>query len=194
NVRYDPRALVCARALVQLEGGPATEHMTYDLSAGGVRLCGLPKAKPGDRLSLLLHLPTLSVQAVGRLLRVTGGEYRPEFALQFEDMNADGEDAIQDAVLDALVNAGRRSLLVLRGKHDLQWQNWEWLKPLSPISSVVATPLEALQHLEKNDISVAIVGRPQGGPRLPDWGQAIPTLAWRAIDRAGRLWSTDLGS
>lgn len=187
ETRRSPRALVCARALLKAEGGAATEHLTYDLSAGGARLCGIPRAKVGDRVGLLLHLPGAWVPAVARLLRVSKDE-SPEFALQFIDMDAASEDTIQDAVVEALADPDRRSVLLLQSEKDREWQGWSWLAPVSPICAAATTPLEAVLCLERYEISVALVGE-ESASRLAEWKGALPGLTWRALDRAGRLWS-----
>lgn len=189
DARRDPRALVCARAIVKAEDTSATEHLTYDLSVGGLRLCGVPRAEVGDPMRLLLHLPTTSVAARGRLVRVSRSETHPEFALQFEDMEANAEDAIQDAVLEALAQQRRHSLMLLRSFRDPHWRGWNWLAPLSSICVDAGTPLEVLRRIEEDDISVAVAGEATSRSQLSHWQAAVPQLAWRTMDREGRLWS-----
>ena len=53
NLRRSPRVLISATAMISPDGRATTEHMTYDLSTGGVRLCGLPSAQEGDRVVCL---------------------------------------------------------------------------------------------------------------------------------------------
>lgn len=187
NLRRDPRALVCARALLTTESGAATEHLTYDLSAGGARLCGVPRAEVGERVGLLLDLPGACVSAVARLLRVATGA-APEFALRFEEMDANDEDAIQDAVVEALARPVQRSVLLVQGGTDRCWQGWDWLAPLSSICTAAATPLEAVRCLEQHDFCVALLGM-ESASHIAEWRGAAPELTWRSIDQDGRLWA-----
>jgi hypothetical protein len=186
---YDaPRAQVCARALVISEGKPATEHMTYDLSTGGTRLCGQPLATVGDELQVLLQLPEGEVRASGQLLRVGSVAGAPDFAIQFAQLEPRDEDAIQDAVLDALTHPDRRSVLLLQNGPDLRWPGWGWLRPVSPICAAAVTPLDAVRCLQEHAIAMAILGRHPGhGPRACQWSEALPELPWRTIDPVGRL-------
>ncbi len=120
NRHRDPRALVCATALV-LANGQASEHMTYDLSAGGVRLCGVPHAQVGDEVWVQLELARGRVRARGRLLRLGSADAQPDFAIEFVDLAARDEDAIQDAVLEALSDSDRRSILLAQREEEPGW-------------------------------------------------------------------------
>ncbi len=94
-----PGALVSAKALVKVEK-KATEQVTYDLSAGRVRRCGLPLARVGDEVRVLLQLPRGRglVRASGRLLRPGETDGGPDFAIQFVHLAPRDEDAIHNAV------------------------------------------------------------------------------------------------
>ncbi len=184
---HAPRAQVCARALVMSEGRPATEHMTHDLSTGGIRLCGQPLVTVGDELSVLLQLPEAEVHASGRLLRIGSSAGRPDFAVEFAQLEPQDEDAIQDAVVDALAHPDRRSVLLFQSEADPRWPGWGWLQPVSPICAAAMTPLGALRCLQEHAITMAILGHPGHGPRSCHWSQTLPELPWRVIDPADRL-------
>jgi hypothetical protein len=169
------------------EGKPTTEHMAFDLSTGGIRLCGQPLATVGDELSVLLQLPEAEVRASGRLLRVGSAPGRPDFAIQFAPLEPRDEDAIQDAVVDALAHPDRRSVLLFQNGPDLLWPGWGWLRPLSPICAAAMTPLAAVLCLQEHAIAMVVLGRPGPGPRPSQWSEALPELAWRIIDPVGRL-------
>jgi hypothetical protein len=161
--------------------------MTCDLSAGGVRLCGRPLAQIGDEVGVLLRLPERSIRAVGRVLRMGRTRGRPDFAIEFADLEPHDEDAIHDAVVEALAAPEYRSVLIFQGEHDSRWPGWEWLRPLFPICALATTPLEAMQCLQEYAIEIAIVDTSGPAPRAADWNEAIPGLPWRTIDGAGRL-------
>ena len=192
DCRRAPRALVCASAVVTTEDKPATEHMVYDLSTGGVRLCGLPRAQIGDEVTVRLRLPRGSAPARGHLLRVASMSGRPDFAIEFFDVSADTEDAIHDAVVEALSHPERRSVLLLqdaqqewwRGRH---WPGWGWLDPMLPICATAITLLEAVQCLEEHRLDVGIVDSVDHGTRDSELIGLYPEVSWRTIDDGGRL-------
>ena len=184
--RRTPRALVCASALVMTEGKPATEQMVYDLSTGGVRLCGLPHARIGDEVRVRLQLPREWVGARGHLLRVGSAE-KPDFAIEFADLSAGAEDAIHDAVVEALAHPNRRSLLLVQGERNPYWIGWNWLDPVSPICATATTPLEAVERLEEHRCDVGIVGSGDRRTQDLEWIEMYPEVYWRALDNAGCL-------
>ena len=185
--RREPRALVCARVFV-MANGEATEHMTYDLSVGGVRLCGLPRAQVGDEVSVLLQLPWARVRAQGRLLRRGSIDGRPDFAIQFVDLEANDEDAIQDAMVDALSHPERRSLLLLQREEGFNSPAcFAWLNPVSAISATAATSLEGVRCLEKHPIDMGILSSAGYAVQDSEWSEEHPEVSWRSIDYAGRL-------
>ena len=185
--RSVPRALVCASAVVVIEGKPATEHMVYDLSTGGVRLCGLPGAQVGAEVSVWLQLPREGVCARGYLLRVGSSAERHDFAIEFFELSARVEDAIHDAVVEALSPPDRRSLLLVQSERNPDWPGWKWLDPVSPLCAAATTPLEAVQCLEGNHFDFGIVGSGDHGTWDSEWIEMYPEVSWRSIDYAGRL-------
>lgn len=191
DLRRAPRALVCASAVVTTEGKAPTEHMVYDLSTTGVRLCGLPRAWLGDEVTLRLQLPRARVFARGHFVRVGLVEGRPDFAIEFIELSADAEDAIHDAVVEALSHPQRRSVLLLRnGAEEFRpgrlWTGWSWLEPISSICDSAATSLEALQYLAEQVVQMGILSD-AAQAEAPDWAEAYPEVSWRTLERRGRL-------
>ncbi len=147
----------------------ATEQVTYDLSAGGVRLCGLPLARVGDEVRVLLQLPRGRglVRASGRLLRLGETDGQPDFAIQFVHLAPRDEDAIHSAVAKALSEPDRRSILLLEERRS----GCDWLRPVTPIRTAVTTSLEAVEYLRKKaprsgSWALGILGRgPPSGTR-----------------------------
>ena len=184
--RRPPRALVCASALLMTEGNTATEHMVYDLSAGGVRLCGLPRAQVGDEVRVRFQFPRAQACAWGRLLRRGWANGSPDFAIEFFNVSADAEDAIHDAVVDALSQLNCRSLLLVQREGG--WPAcFDWLEAVSPICATAITSLGAVQCLEEHPIEMGILSTAGRGVRDFEWSEAHPEISWRTIDDAGRL-------
>ena len=185
--RRDPRALVSASVLVRANE-KVSEHITYDLSVGGIRLCGLPCAQVGDKVKVRLQLPRTLVRARGRLMRCGSTDGRPDFAIQFVDLEASDEDAIHEAVVEVLSQPERRSLLLMQSEQNpYWWSGWEWLDPVAPICANAMTPLAAVEYLEEHRFDVGIVG--SGGRGTPDWEwfEMYPEVCWRSINHVGRL-------
>ena len=185
--RSAPRGLVWASALVMTEENTATEQMVYDLSTGGVRLCGLPRAQVGDAVRVRLQLPRARVSAWGRVLRRGWTNGSPDFAIEFFNVSADAEDAIHDAVVDALSQPNCRSLLLVQ--REREWPAcFDWLEAVSPICATTITSLGVVQCLEEHPIEMGILS-PAGGRGVRDfwWSEAHPEVSWRTIDDAGRL-------
>jgi hypothetical protein len=187
DYRNVPRALICARTVVIAEGKPATEHMVYDLSTGGARLCGLPHAQVGDEVTVGLQLPQDLVCARGQLLRVGSSGERPDFAVEFFQLSESAEDAIHDAVVEALSRPGRRSLLLVQSERNPYWSGREWLDPVSPICATATTTLEAVQCLEEHHCDVGIIGSGDHEARGSEWIEIFPEVSWRTLDDHGRL-------
>jgi hypothetical protein len=187
--RVSPRAPLCTRALVVAEDGvSATEHITYDLSASGVRLCGLPRAHVGGQVGLLLCLAEEWVRATGELVRLDAHEENPQFAVRFTDMAAQAEDAIQDAVLRALATPQRHSVLLVRPRHSEGWPGWRWLEPVASACAVALTPLDAVVKMNVERIALGIVDPLRCCAIRPSaWRTSFPMVLWRTLDRAGRL-------
>ena len=193
NIRRSPRVLISATAMVSPDGRATTEHMTYDFSTGGVRLCGLPSAQEGDRLNVLLQLPRGRVHVLGRLLRLEWTAERPDFAVEFLNLSSRAEDAIQDAMVEALFSPGLRSVLLVETDEERPVSGDGWLAPISPICAVANTYLEAAQSLTDHSIRVGILGRATNESSAPAWSDEDSNILWRTIDEEGclyRIWGS----
>jgi len=184
--RRAPRAPFCAPALVIAEAGVA-EHLTYDLSTGGIRLCGLPRAAVGDPVELLLPLrPAERLHVAGRLVRVDAGP-RAQFAVAFDPLEARAEDAIQETVLQTLEGGPGRRVLLYREPDARAETGMGWLAPVLSQCSIATSPLEAIGYLEMEPIRVAIFDWFDHAFRSRRMADTFPEIAWRAIDEMGRL-------
>ncbi len=209
DTRRDVRALVCASALVKSAEQPLSHHLSYDLSAGGVRLCGLPNAQIGEPVEVLLHLREGRLRVSGCLQRMDSGAERPHFTIQFREPSARAEAVIAQAVSAATLFAppslsglpaqkGRtpEGVLLFDDEADPRWPGWSWLTPLRSICAEARSPLEAVEHLEARSFRMGLLRRSDVDRPLPDWAEAYPELSWLTIDAAGRLHSisTSFGS
>ncbi len=183
--RHSPRVVVCASAQVCVKG-ETSEHMTFDLSTGGVRLCGIPTGQAGDSARLCLRLPRSVVTTLGRIVRVGERGAQPSFALQFVQLSADAEEAIEVAVEDALRAPGKRSILLLKSKSPRACGP-AWLAPVSPICASAHTALDAVQHLADHRIRYGVIGKSTWGTSNAAWAEVFPSIEWRTIDAWGRL-------
>jgi len=184
--RRSPRAPFCVPALVIGEAGVA-EHLTYDLSVGGVRLCGLPRAAVGEGVELLLPLgPRERLHATGRLVRVDAGS-RLQFAVAFDPLERRAADAIQAAVLRHLEAGPGRRVLLYREADARTETGMGWLAPVLSQCSIATSPLEAIGYLELEPIELAIFDWFDHAFRARRMPEAFPEIAWRAIDEVGRL-------
>lgn len=187
NRRRAPRALLCASALVAAAGRPPTEHMTYDVSAGGMRLCGLPDAEVGSEVTVRLQLGRSWIRASGLLLRLGSTEGSSDFAVEFQGLSAGAEDAIHDAVVEALAHPERRSVLLLASAGDPHPPGGEWLAPIWSICATASTPLAALSCLERHAIEVGIVSLTDRDAPTWAWAEVDPKISWRAVGPLGCL-------
>ncbi len=184
----DPRGLVRASALVVADGRTATQHLVYDLSVTGVRLCGLPGAEIGDAVEISLSLPQLRVHVFGRLRRVGTTAGRPDFAIEFDRLPASSEDIIHDAVLHALLHEEQRpSVLLFREESDEHLAGWGWLGPIFPICALATQPSLAVECLESHPIELGILSAGERRTCLPDWAAAYPEIRWQSLDESGCL-------
>ena len=112
---------------------------------------------------------------------------QPDFAIEFFDLSARVEDAIHDAVLEALSHPDRRSLLLVQSERNPDWTGLEWLDPVLPICATATTALEAVACQEEHRCDVGIVGSRYLGTQDLQFMAMYPEVYWRSIDHAGRL-------
>lgn len=185
--RRAQRALVCASAVVTSEGRPATEHMVHDLSTRGARLCGLPHARIGDEVKVRFQLPRNSVCARGYILRIGSTAGSPDFAIELLDVSANAEDAIHDAVVEALSDPDRRSVLVFDAQQERYALSRGRFNPILPICATATTVLSAVQCLGDHPIKMGLMSATLEGLSVDHWASAFREIWWRTVDEAGRL-------
>lgn len=106
------------RALLFQRGDRIGQYAVENLSAGGVLVSGEGDLRPGHLVHVLIDLATgeQTMSLTGSVRRVRDGDGALGIAIAFPSLSADQEDAIQDAVLRALLrrnpHAQRPPLLV----------------------------------------------------------------------------------
>jgi hypothetical protein len=169
-----------------MPAGPSSEHVTYDLSIDGVRLCGLPCAEVGDDVAVMMQLGRERVWVAGRLVRTGETNGSPDFAIRFQEVAPKTEDAIQDALVEALTEPRKHPSVVLLGRpEDPPQSAWNWLQPVLPMCTNALAPFDALSRLAEG-VHTGILSSSLA-PQLAQWQKALPKVAWRRIDPAGRL-------
>jgi hypothetical protein len=119
---------------------------------------------------------------------VGSSQEQPDYAIEFLDLSARAEDAIHDAVVEALSDPERRSLLLVQSEHDPDPAGLDWLDPVLPMCATASTPVEAVECLEQHRCDVGIIGSRVRGTQHLEWMEMYPEVCWRIIDRTGRLY------
>ena len=121
-------------------------------------------------------------------MRVGETAGRPDFAIRFVGLSADAEDAIHDAVVEALSHPDRRSVLLLQSEQDpIRPGGGHWLEPVLDICATATAPIVAAQCIEEHAIEMGILDASRWPPQAPEWINFYPEIFWRAIDGVGRL-------
>jgi hypothetical protein len=185
ELRRHARGIVCAHAHVVIKG-ETSEHVTHDISLGGVRLCGMPHGEVGDEARLAVHLPAGTVRGAGRLVRVGAAGLRGEFAVRFTALDDCAEGLIHAAVLDALSQPDPRTILSVQRPINV-FTGWDWLAPVGAVCVIATTTLQAVAHMRAYPIRLGIVA--PGAVETPEWAWSAiyPQTTWRCIDGYGRL-------
>jgi CheY-like chemotaxis protein len=157
--RRHPRAPIAASAVLLKGEQRLGSYRVINLSAGGLLLAGEAPPEGPETLRVSLRVggdATLKAQVA--LLRQAHAHRAPSFALSFVDLDADAEDMIQNAVLEALEQATTASVLVVDDSPEICHALRLQLSRLGHRSYTVGTPLEAVDYLEQpNQVSVALV-------------------------------------
>ena len=104
ELRAIQRAPICVRALVAPRQNEATEHLTFDLSVAGIRLCGHPQVDVGDVAQVWLYFSqNMIARASGQILRLSETDGRPECAIRFDSVPDDSRQFIQKRADAALL-------------------------------------------------------------------------------------------
>jgi hypothetical protein len=98
------------RAVLFQRGDPVGQYALENLSAGGVMVSGDGELRPGHLVHVLIDLTTgeQTISLTGSIRRVRDGANGSGVAIAFPSLSADQEDAIQDAVLRALLRRDSR--------------------------------------------------------------------------------------
>jgi hypothetical protein len=101
--RQHPRVDVVVTGVVEQRDG-AAEYAVEDLSVGGALLRGGTPFAVGRTICLILRLGEGGPLVIEALVvrQVSEKEFGPALAVAFRNLTADQEDAIQDAMLNAL--------------------------------------------------------------------------------------------
>lgn len=113
--RQHPRARVAATASVMREREKLGDYLVENVSAGGALITLGPVLPEGTRIRMSLKLrgrrPIGAEAAVVRHAALPGG--RPGFGVEFRNLPADLQDALQRAVLRELEAAAEPTVLVV---------------------------------------------------------------------------------
>ncbi len=186
ELRAVQRAPICVRALAAPRQREPTEHLTFDLSVAGVRLCGHPQAEIGDEVQVWLYFSqNMIARATGQVLRLCETDARPECAIQFDSVPDDSLQFIQKRADAALLGNASRSVLLFEAAHDTG-EGRRWLNSLRSRCHVVQQIGKLAESLAKYRIETAVVGGDYH-EILTEWAAAYPHVSWRSIDAKGQL-------
>jgi len=183
--RLHPRFSLCARAELLLNRH-MSEHVVYDLSLGGMRLCGLPAGLLGDRVCALLYLPEETIVLAGQLVRVSRGSGVPSFAVRFGEVSSEAEAAIGAASLEATRRPDEPSILSIESPAHFT-HTPDWLAPVDSVCVRVQSELEVTECIVRHQIQLSLLRGPSTD--IPDWAwhTIYPEQLWRMMDPQGQL-------
>jgi len=162
ELRRHTRTEVVATAVVFSSGQMHGNFLVQDLSVGGACLMGHFSTPPGRRLTVMLQFPGkpgFSVAAVV-VRHDTLGPTSQRTAVRFVELDAEQEDAIQEALVATLERERDRLLatvLVISADDDSRDALEHDLRDLGVQAVTVATPLEALAWLERPNARITTV-------------------------------------
>lgn len=187
DLRTETRAPICAFAWLKSPGRAPSQHLSFDLSPGGIRLCGLPNASLGEEVEILLQLHRQRLRLPGCLQRIGSHDGKPDFALRFVEPTARARSVIEEVVRDVASPKAGPSLLLFDDTGPARWAGWDWLDHLRDRCARAESGLEAVELLESQPFEMGLVRRTRADCALPAWAEAYPELTWATIDAAGRL-------
>jgi CheY-like chemotaxis protein len=162
ELRRHTRSEVVATAVVFSSGQLHGNFLVQDLSVGGACLMGHFTTPPGRHLTLMLQFPgkpAFSVSAA--VVRHDNlGPTRQRTAVRFVQLDAEQEDAIQEALVATLERERARLLatvLVISSDDESRDALEHDLLDLGVQAVTVATPLEALAWLERPNTRITTV-------------------------------------
>lgn len=179
----------CARCST---GEQVGHYWVKDVSTGGALLQGRPLPPIGTELEVLLLLPGQRPCVTdARVLRQVRPDDSPAcVAVEFDDVNADVEDAIEDFIMAEFLRERRPSALIAASIDPQSEALARSLRLVGCPAASVKTPLEAIARLEQphQEIATVFLGTQLGGVQCREFAEflarAYPSLR-RVLVSAG---------
>jgi len=155
--RDDHRVDLDGRALLFQRADRIGQYSLESLSAGGVMVSGEGDLRPGHLVRVLIDLATgeQTMSLTGSVRRVRNGDGALGVAIAFPSLSADQEDAIQDAVLRALLrrdtHARRRPLLVFEPRRRVREEIESEIRSFGIPAIGVDSLADAVRELEDEE-------------------------------------------
>jgi len=149
------------RALLFHRGDPLGQYALENLSAGGAMVTGDGDLRPGHLVHVLIDLSATAqtMSLTGSIRRVRNGLDGSGVAIAFPSLSADQEDAIQDAVLRALlrrdVQQPRRPLLVFEPRRRVREEIEAEIRSFGIPVTGVDCLADAVRELEDDETQYA---------------------------------------
>lgn len=162
----------CARCST---GEQVGHYWVKDVSTGGALLQGRPLPPIGTEMEVLLLLPGQRPCVTdARVLRQVRTDDSPAcVAVEFSDVDADLEDAIEDFIVGELSRERRPSALIAASTTPRSEALSRSLRLIGCPAAAVRTPLEAISRLEqpRGEISTVFFDDELGGVRCRELAQ-----------------------
>ncbi len=197
---------VDGRAMLFQRGNPIGRYSLENLSAGGVMVRGEGDLRPGHLVHVLIELGTEDrpMSLTGSVRRVRHDEDRAGVAIAFPALTADQQDAIQDAVLRALLRrdarAQRLPLLVFEPRRRVRQEIESEIRSFGIPAYGVESLADAVRELEDEETEYAglVIHSVTHDPRAMEvvefftrsenvWTIILPDPDGALCDRAKRL-------
>jgi hypothetical protein len=159
--RSHHRVDLAGRALVLQRGAVVGQFALENLSAGGAFITGERELRPGHLVHVLIDLATgdQPMSVTGSVHRVRDRDNGVSLALHFPTLSADQQDAIQDAVLRALLRrddlAAHLPMLVFepraRVREEIEAEIRSFGLPVVSVDSLE----DAVRELESEEVDYA---------------------------------------
>ena len=159
--RLHHRVDLDGHAVLFQRGDPIGQYALENLSAGGAFISGERDLRPGHLVHVLIDLAVgdQPMSMTGSIHRVRDAENGVSLAIHFPAISADQEDAIQDAVLRALLRrddqAARLPLLVFEPRSRVRQEIEAEIRSFGlPVFSVDSLD-DAVRELEGEEVDYA---------------------------------------
>ncbi len=184
DVRSVSRTKISVRTGVVTDAGAPFEYISHDLSAAGMRLCGVPGSglEVDAAVAVEIHVVGVVVSIRGRVVRIDETDGRPDYAIQFTSEPERYEPEIE-RIVEGESPVPPSVLLVGRSEAD-----WKWLGSAASHCGLASGPREVLSRLEDHVFEAGVL-RPDLSWQIDGWVDRYPDVAWRVMDGRGRLLS-----